>query len=344
MASARRSRVAPVPDFDGSAEARATELVLGFESESAVAASFKPQHLYELKITLVDITPKQHGDLIEIETSLAKYPLLEGLVGPTAAALDCFQPLKHALKTWMHPMDVGESSHLTLRAVLSIVKGMPGFAAVTPAVLAAAIVFHDFHCGDEWLEAPVGKLDKWPVCARFWDLYVAKTLLSSTAPQVELFHKKVITAARAIGIGPVRLVGHRSLLRLAREYDLILSTVPSSHPRFVRKNILDCLVEVFTIAENAKALRHACTADCFDCMSVPLQHAPLVALPWSAGLLEELRNYKTINYVHLDEIARIAAHYAWLFVATCHVRFPLTEYDATRWQDVDVLWDVWTPA
>ncbi len=338
MASAQQRR-AVLPDFDGSsAEAAAAVAVMDVHSRSV---SDRPAHTGSkapLRLVLLNLTPAQQACFSEVFATVRGLPLLEGLYMPSCESLDCYQSLRRDLAARMYP---SSSSHLTLSSVLSIVRGTPGFASVSPATLAAALIQEKLDGAEAWVGAPVGKLHKWPVRACYWDFFIAKTMFSVCTPAAEILHRNLVIAARDLRVQPVRVAGHRCIFRLVLEYEMLLR---DSDVVFVPKRAVDWLVHLFADVTNLKSLRWACLADGLDCLSVPLEHAPVTFIPWSARLLAGLHGDSDLNFKDPDvlhEISGIADHYAWMFVATCHHARPgsveLHTAASREWRSIEIL-------
>lgn len=290
-----------------------------------------------VRVSLAGLTSAQVSVFESMCRLLEGYPLLKGGLMPTSAELDCFEPLGKHLRAQLcvHPEP---GCHLNLRHLLSVLAHTAGFRHVSPAVVAAVIVDMGLHDDSTWTSANMNKLDHWVVAASFWDVHVTCSLAGHAAAMLGQFHRDLIAGAKELGLGPVRLAGHKCLLHLAMEYRMMLQCMVSP----IKKRAVDCMEALFLVRDNLAHLYRATLADCLDSLSVPLPSCPPEMLVWGPELLTALITGapSTIDSSLLAPILEVSRHYVWLFVCTYHITVrdhgPL---EGTSWSQAMIQWD-----
>ena len=338
------------PDFESSEDTTAVGAVETMASPAPMTRRRRQGHVAAraladveargppvVRVSLAGLAPEHIRVFEDMCTLLEGYPLLKGGLMPTVAELESFEPLMKYLRAHLCRFPEADS-RLNLKHLLSVLSHTPGLQHVSPAVAAAVLIELGLQVDSTWTSAAMNKLELWEVAACFWDMHVTCSLAGHAAATMGQFHRDIVSAARELSLGPVRLSGHKCLLHLAMEYRMMLQCMT----RPVVKEARDCLDALFMVRDNLVHLYHAIVADALDSLSVPLPALRVSKLEWDVDLEAAVAPTSSarVDRRLASRVVALASPYAWLFVCAYHITVdchPSLENDS--WDRAVISWD-----
>ena len=301
--------------------------------ESAVA-SF---HESSLVVSLTHLGQYQET-FRHMASVLEGFPSLKGSLIATQDELACL-PLVHDYLLRSMCTDLEEREWMPFDRLLRGIASEPDLRMASPAVVACALIEHNWHDPSTWRACNMTKLELWRVKVCYWDFILP---CYAFAPRrYNNLHVRLAEAVRHINLGPVVAHGYLHILPIVEGYMALLQSSKS----LITKEAQDGLESIFLIKTNLLQLQHALVSDVLDGLGFPADtECPPLHVCWDPELNVAVSSQAnaTVSRRFLDTIASLAERYCWMFVAAHYLVFPATAVPTRprSWLSAAIQWDV----